>query len=101
MKKNILFAVCIVLAAALLGVLLYPGRKQGAVARVSIADGDSFSLALSADGIYRYATDTGARLPFALEIADGRIRFLDSKCPDHVCEGFGWLSREHEEAICI
>ena len=36
-----------------------------------------------------------------LEVKDGRIRFIDSKCPDHLCEGFGFIQHEDESAICM
>ncbi|MEG1367339.1 MAG: NusG domain II-containing protein [Oscillospiraceae bacterium] len=28
------------------------------------------------------------------------MRFINSVCPDHVCEGFGWLSQEEDHAVC-
>ena len=33
--------------------------------------------------------------------ADGAARFVDSPCPDHICEGFGWLSNEDQTATCL
>ena len=35
-----------------------------------------------------------------LEVKEGKIRFINSVCPDHVCEGFGWLSKEEDKAVC-
>ena len=101
MKKNMIFAACILLAAAILALLLYPNRKSGALAYVSIADGESFTLSLEENGVFSYGTETGAGLPFTLEVQDGAVRFIESQCPDHVCEGFGWLSHAHDEAICL
>ncbi|MBQ3588282.1 MAG: NusG domain II-containing protein, partial [Oscillospiraceae bacterium] len=30
-----------------------------------------------------------------------RIRFIESICPDHLCEGYGFISYEDETAICM
>lgn len=100
MKKNILFALCIV---ALAGILALFGlvRGKGGKALVTIADGKSFSLSLARDGVYAYDTATGAKLDFTLEVSEGRVRFVNSLCPDHVCEGFGWLTHEGDQAICL
>ena len=34
-------------------------------------------------------------------VKDGAIRFIDSPCPDHLCEGFGWLAKPDDWAACI
>ena len=36
-----------------------------------------------------------------IQIKDGAARFVDSPCPDHICEGFGWLSNEDQTATCL
>ena len=36
-----------------------------------------------------------------LQVKDGAIAFLDSQCPDHVCEQFGWLSEQDAWAACV
>ena len=36
-----------------------------------------------------------------IEIKDGAARFVDSPCPDHICESFGWLSNEDQTATCL
>ena len=28
-------------------------------------------------------------------------RFIDSPCPDHICESFGWISQEDQTATCL
>lgn len=97
MKKNVLFALCILLAAAALALPRLFARG-GASASVRVLDGAPFALALDTDG--RYEVE-GARLPVTLEVSDGRVRFVDSRCPDHICEGYGWLSRAGDQAVCL
>ena len=47
-----------------------------------------------------YDVDTGYYV-IHLEVRDGKIRFFDSPCPDHQCEGFGWISHDLEFAACM
>ena len=96
MKKNILFALAILAAAGLLA-LWGMGRGAGAQAVVSVAQGETRRISLAQDGVYQIE---GAPFPVTLEVKDGAIRFVDSQCPDHICENYGWLSREHDQAIC-
>ena len=37
----------------------------------------------------------------SIRIQDGAARFVDSPCPDHICESFGWLSEEDQTATCL
>ena len=93
---NSVFIIIIIVFAAAIVVIGY-FRPQGAVAQVSVADGESQRIALNKDGVY--AIEGGA-LPVELEVKEGKIRFINSVCPDHVCEGFGWLSKEEDKAVC-
>ena len=47
-----------------------------------------------------YDVDTGY-YTVHIEIKDGAARFVDSPCPDHICESFGWLSNEDQTATCL
>ena len=47
-----------------------------------------------------YDVDTGY-YTVHIQIKDGAARFVDSPCPDHICEGFGWLSDEDQTATCL
>ncbi len=94
--KNLLFT-AIVLAAAL-GLWLARPRGTGTVARVEIVEGAVQYIPLDTDGVYSIQ---GARLPVTLEVQDGRIRFIGSVCPDHLCEQFGWVQAEYDRAVCL
>ena len=56
----------------------------------------TFPLEKDAD----YDVDTGY-LTVHIRIQDGAARFVDSPCPDHICESFGWLSEEDQTATCL
>lgn len=36
-----------------------------------------------------------------LRVENGKIRFLESDCPDRVCVNSGWLSRAGQTAACL
>ncbi len=40
-------------------------------------------------------------VPVHFQLKDGAIRFYEVNCPDHLCEGFGFIKKEYESAICI
>ena len=52
------------------------------------------------DADYDYFYEVGGYVVH-LQVRDGAIAFLDSQCPDHVCEDFGWLSRPGQWACCV
>ena len=54
-------------------------------------------ISLKDTGVY---TIEGGAYPVTLEVKDGKICFENSRCPDHLCEGFGWICNEMDYAIC-
>ena len=85
--KNLIFAaVILVLAAALyFGVrAAHSSKGSGLQATVDFGDGITETLPL-----------------VHLQVKDGAIAFLDSQCPDHVCEQFGWLDKDGAWAACV
>ena len=99
--KNLIFAlVVLVLAAALyFGVrAAHSGKASGLEAIVDFGNGVTETLSLDTDHDYVY--DVGDYVVH-LQVKDGAIAFLDSQCPDHVCEQFGWLDKDGAWAACI
>ena len=45
-------------------------------------------------------TDAGS-YTIHLRVEDGGIAFIDSPCPDHLCEGFGVLRNTGDWAACL
>ena len=41
------------------------------------------------------------RIKITVEAEPGRIRFLESECPDQICVNAGWLTREGQIAVCL
>ena len=96
--NTILIGAVLVIALAMFGWRTVSANKGGvAVVRV---DGTSSrqEISLEEDGIHIITT---GKLKVTLEVKDGRIRFIESICPDHLCEGYGFISYEDETAICM
>ena len=93
-------AAAFVLAAALyFGVrAAHSSKGSGLQATVDFGDGITETLPLDTDHDYLY--DVGNYVVH-LQVKDGAIAFLDSQCPDHVCEGFGWVATEYDTAVCM
>lgn len=107
MKKstvmNIIFALVILIVAGALAVF-YAVQHNAADAPETYAEltygpnNTVMNIPLDEDKIYN--VDTGY-YTIHLEVKDGKIRFFDSPCPDHQCEGFGWISQDFEFAACM
>lgn len=100
-QKNLIFALVVLALAAAIFVavrLLHPNKGTGLQAVVDFGDGITETLTLDQDHDYLY--DVGDYVVH-LQVKDGAIAFLDSQCPDHVCEQFGWLSKDGAWAACV
>ncbi len=97
---NIIFAVIVLtIAAALL--VWRNSQASGSALGAELIYGDSnTTMHFSLDQDATYDVDTGY-YTVHIEIKDGAARFIDSPCPDHICESFGWLSNEDQTATCL
>ena len=97
---NVLFA-AVVLAAAGLLLFLRSSRPGSAKLEAELTYGDTntvLPLSLAKDAVYD--VDTGY-LTVHIQVQDGAARFVDSPCPDHICEHYGWLREEDQSATCL
>ena len=100
-QKNLIFALVVLAVAAALyfGWRAARGSKgTGLEAVVDFGSGASETLSLDEDHDYLY--DVGDYVVH-LQVKDGAIAFLDSQCPDHICEQFGWLDKDGAWAACV
>lgn len=99
-QKNLIFAVVVLLIAgiAFFTIRKKPETETKLVALVDFGDGITETLPLDED--YDYLYDVGDYVVH-IQVKDGAAAFLDSQCPDHVCEQFGWLSEEDAWAACV
>ncbi len=103
MKKNldinkILIGGLLIFSIVMLG-WRFLNRETGDVAMVAIDGTDKrYEISLTEDKIHSISE---GNFPVTLEVKEGRIRFINSQCPDHLCEGFGFIQHEDESAICM
>lgn len=103
MKKKlniniILIGAVLVLAA---GMMIWKNTTavKGGIAVVRV-DGTDVRQEISLEEDGTYSIEDG-KFPVTLEVKDGQIRFVNSLCPDHLCEGYGFIGMEDEVAICM
>ena len=97
---NVLFA-AVVLAAAGLLFFLRSSRPGSAKLEAELTYGDAntvLPISLAKDAAYD--VDTGY-LTVHIQVQDGAARFVDSPCPAHICERYGWLREEDQSATCL
>lgn len=101
-KINLIFTTVILVLAAVLAIWVWAERKDAhslyAVVLYPKEDGQhQMILPLDEDRTYDVETcfDT-----VHLQVKDGAIAFIDSPCPDHNCEAFGWLHEKGTFAMC-
>jgi hypothetical protein len=96
------FLVFIVIASAIAGMLLLsaPKSKDTELTALIIQDGEVlYEIDLSGvDGQKEYLLDGGDVI---IEAEAGRIRFVESDCPNQICVHTGWISRANQIAACI
>lgn len=98
--KNLIFAAVILLVAAVLFALRAARPQSAALAAQLIYGDENTVLDIPLDEERTYDIDTGY-YTVHIEVKDGAARFIDSPCPDHICEGFGWISQEDQTATCL
>lgn len=100
-RRDLLFILGLLLLGGLLLYFFWPRLLPAKpVAVVTIGYGEEQAvrrIPLSEDA----HIEIDAELPVHLVVEDGGIRFVDSVCPDHLCEGFGILRHEGDWASCL
>ena len=85
---NLLFAAVVLVIAGVLFYLRSAGQS-GSTLGAELTYGDANTVQkISLDKDAVYDIDTGY-LTVHIEVKDGAARFIDSPCPDHICESFG------------
>ena len=84
---NLLFAAVVLVIAGVLFYLRSAGQS-GSTLGAELIYGDANTVQkISLDQDAVYDIDTGY-LTVHIEVKDGAARFIDSPCPDHICESF-------------
>ena len=88
-RQNLVFLLCVLAVPAALFAWRRAAaggtRAAGTAALLQYGETEQY-IPLDSDAVYDI--DTGA-YTIHLRVQDGGIAFVDSPCPDHLCEGFG------------
>lgn len=96
--NKILIGGLLVISLALLG-FRHLTAEKGDCAMVAI-DGSTVTYEIDLDTDFVHTINEG-KFVVTLEVKDGAIRFINSQCPDHLCEGFGFIKDEDDMAVCM
>ena len=97
LRQNLIFAALVLALAAGLALWRQATAAPAPVAQLDYTGGQ-MTIALDRDATYDIVSGD---YTIHLQVQNGAIRFVDSPCPDHICEGFGWLSNEDQTATCL
>lgn len=99
--RNIIFALAVLAAAlGLLGWRVMQSQKENEETKVAVltcGTAEESRFPLDRDAVYDIETNG---YTIHIQIENGAAAFVQSPCPDHVCEQFGWLREEGEWAVC-
>ena len=97
-KKELLLVILLLLISAVAYIAMLNLKNDDEVVALVTFDGRVVeTIQLNEDNIYHI----DALIPVTLEVKDGSIRFINSVCPNHDCEGFGYINALYESAICL
>ena len=97
-KKDIFLAVAIL--GVSLGICLWQhiNAKAGILAIVFYGNHMSKEVSLNTNCVYHFESNG---MTVHTKVLNGKIAFIESLCPDHICESFGWLSEQGDIAVCL
>ncbi|MEW5766009.1 MAG: NusG domain II-containing protein [bacterium] len=94
--KLLLGIIFLVIATGYLGVKYLP--KQGKMVEIESPGGRQV---IPLTGHPQKVTVAGCLGSTTLEIKNGKVRVVDSPCPQHICVKQGWKSRGGEVIVCL
>ena len=99
-KKTAIRDICLILLLLVLGIILLlvmrPSSEVGTYAVVEVDGHIVARYPLSEDG--EYVVNGGRN---TIEIKDGKVRMLDSDCPNQQCVRQMWIEGRNQSIICL
>ena len=104
-KKSDIKIILVMLAVALVlfaGILIHQGSASGNLWAVVDTPNGQYRLDLSkVQSTSHIDLNSICGIPATLEAEPNRCRVINVDCPDHICEGFGWLEASRQTATCM
>ncbi|MBQ5754887.1 MAG: NusG domain II-containing protein [Oscillospiraceae bacterium] len=103
LNQNVIFTGLVLLAALALALFLRSGKGSDVYAHLqydTTPAGSFLEMEIPLEEDARYDLPSG-QYTIHLVVKDGAIAFVESPCPDHLCEHYGWLDKEDDFAACL
>jgi hypothetical protein len=100
-KPGDVVMVVLLLLVALVSPILFTNAAGSDLTAVVTQDGEEMARIRLSGLEEAIAVPYGGAYPGVILAENGRIRFLEAECPDHVCVDTGWLSRAGSIAACL
>ena len=97
LKNDIILISCLAAAAIIAAVIIAFMSRRGSSARLEY-DGKTMEIDLNKDAVYDLESNG---LEIHIKVSGGKAGFINSQCPDHICEGYGMLEDENDTAVCM
>ena len=97
-KNDIYLIIVVVILGIAAGLYIYLNKKPGGKAVLKYGNNQSMDIDLSKDGKINLESNG---IEIHLDIKEGAIAFIQSECPDDICERFGYIKNVGESAICL
>lgn len=72
--------------------------KSGGTALLTYGEGREERIPLDRDGVYDFESNGYV---IHISVKNQAAAFVSSTCPDHICEHYGYLSKEGQIAVCL
>jgi len=97
-ERFVVIAFSLLLCGVCVGMAFY----RSSSANVEITVNGSHYRTISLGGVIsEYDIHIDADYPVTLHVSREGVRFVDSQCPDKLCEGFGCVPRDSASAVCL
>lgn len=96
-KRGDLCLIGILLACAI-GSLFFLGQKSGERVAVLYYEGTAVDTIFLDRVTESYHIEIGQTV---VAVEPGRICFFSGCCPDHLCQNYGWLTKNGETMACV
>lgn len=103
-KKDLFVLGALILTAALCWIWYsstYRAPQEKNMAVIMVDGKEVLRLNLLSEEDQRFSLEERFGVPVSFEIKAHKIRFVQVTCPDHICEGAGFLSQEGQSAVCM
>ena len=98
---DVVLVLCVVALSALLIAQGVAGAGDASRLEIRITANGREVLRLPADEDADELAVEGYQGDSYLEVRDGRVRMVDSACPDKLCVKTGWISSPGESIVCL